>query len=41
MINVNHFIDGTQSLPASVWSQTNDFNIYRGNPLTDDTGNGW
>jgi len=32
MINVNHFIDGTQSLPASVWSQTNDFNIYRGNP---------
>lgn len=32
MSDVNHFIDGSQVLPISVWSQTSDFNIYRGTP---------
>lgn len=32
MSDVNHFIDGKQALPPSVWSQTSDFNIYRGTP---------
>jgi hypothetical protein len=32
MSDVNHFIDGKQVLPPSVWSQSNDFNIYRGTP---------
>lgn len=32
MSDVNHFIDGRQELPRSVWSQTSEFNIYRGTP---------
>jgi len=32
MNDVNHFIDGKQVLPISVWSQFSDFNIYRGTP---------
>lgn len=32
MSDVNHFIDGTQELPPSVWSQAGGFNIYRGTP---------
>ena len=32
MSDINHFVDGKQKLPPSVWSQTSEFNIYRGTP---------